>query len=573
MQLTNRIFTTFNLILCIIYWLIVYPISHFGVYLDDSISGSTINLCSFIFIILVITNCLWYLNCNLVFHKSPIINAMGMALVAVTIPLLIHVSNITHAANMVLPYVVSFLLIFSLHQVRYNEEKRNLFIWLILAGNTVNAILHDASYIFQYTIEVPSADVLLSGIGIIVSMYLLLRSKFSSFDIIGNLFAMIILYLYLIHHINLKVIFIFLPSFIALLVLLYNDSIAKGLAISAVIAMCSWIAYCIGFWDGLSLFSELDKYLENTSAHLLTAKDNFLIGQGFGKFAMTNLESNPNYYTEGAYSTFLQLIAVGGIFAVIPLGIACWGVITISFSKKLSLTKQISNFCLILPFVLATIISSISVFSIPVLIALSYILWYVSCQHCTGKKQITSKDIPIKRVTISFICILCLSFTVTGLISISQFDDYKKNNICDKNRDIVNPLIIGDRLMEYEMECVYKHIKILPVVDWIKLYRKVMLDEIIPFHPRRDYLEHLLDLEEYFTQEEKKEVRDLTEKIYPTLLVEFDEIKNQNNTEDSVNESDKSSDNTQAKDEKPLQDEISPKLSDPSEDFSKTGSE
>ena len=536
MVLSNKIFPHINVYLCFIFWIIVFPLTHFAVFLDESILGSSVNLYGIITICLVVANCLWYLNLNLVLHKAEVVRIMSIATVLLCLPLMIHIKDISLCIPLVLPFLITAVVLFSLHQMRYNIQKRNLLLWIIVAGNTVNAIIHDASFVMQYNIDTPPADSILASISITICMYLLLRSRFSAFDIIGNLFTLIILYLYFLHHINIKVIFIIVPSVVILLGLLMKENLKTGLTIIAITAICTWMSYCIGFFDNFDPVSEFSKYSSNTMAHIKTAWNNILLGHGLGTFAMANLEVNPNYYTERAYSTLLHLMAVGGIAAVIPMLTAWYALIKTSLNRFNSLSRQLSNLSIILPFILATVTTSISVFSIPVFFAMCYTIWYVSCQNPVSKKSVTWKQLYIRRVPIAIITTVSLLFFITGIVSLNQISKIEKENICDNlEKRVVNPFIVASRLKEHEMRCVYQGLTVLPVTQWLAAYRRIMMNEIIPYRPKKIFFEHLINLEDHFTEEEKKEIRDLADRLYPTLLLEIEENKKENKEKSKQN--------------------------------------
>ncbi len=525
MEISNKIHTDTNIYLCFIFWFLFFPLSHFAHFLDESILGSTVNLYGIITITLVAANSLWYLNRNLVLHNTEILRNMAVATGFLAIPLILHATEISKSVPMILPFVIVATVVFSLHQIRYSIEKRNLLLWIILAGNTINAMLHDASLVMQYNIETPPADGILTSISIIICMYLLLRSNFSVFNIIGNLFTLIILYLYLLHHINIKVILIIVPSATILLGLLLKEDLKTGLSIIAVGSACTWVAYCLGFFEDFDPVSELSNYITNTMAHINTAWNNFLLGHGLGTFAMANLEVNPNYYTERAYSTVLHLIATGGITALVPLLLYCYAMVKSCLDRKNSLSKQLSNLCLMLPFILSAITTSISVFSTPVFLAMCYAIWYVSCQNSIKKRTVKWNQIYIRRLPIAIITVISLAFFITGIISINQFAKIEKNGDCENLQRIINPIIVGDYLIQHEMKCVYDGLTVIPVAKWLASYRKIMTEEIIPYHPKKVFFEHLINLEEHYTEAEKKEIRDLADKLYPTLLMEIDENK------------------------------------------------
>ena len=524
MVFSNKIFPRINIYLCFIFWIIVFPLTHFAVFLDESILGSSVNLYGIITICLVVANCLWYLNRNLVLHKAEVIRNMSIATALLSLPLLLHISEIGFCIPLVLPFLITAVVLFSLHQIRYSIQKRNLLLWIIVAGNTINAIIHDASFVIQYNIDTPPADGILASISITICMYLLLRSRFSAFDIIGNLFTLIILYLYFLHHINIKVIFITVPSVMILLGLLLKENLKTGLTIIAITTICTWMSYCLGFFDNFDPVSEISKYASDTMAHIKTAWNNILLGHGLGTFAMANLEVNPNYYTERAYSTILHLMAIGGITAVIPMLMAWYALIKTSLNKINSLSRRLSNLSILLPFILATVTTSISVFSIPVFFAMCYTIWYVSCQNPISKKNVTWKQLYIRRVPIAIITSVSLLFFITGIISLNQISKIEKENICDnlQNR-VVNPFIVASRLREHEMRCVYQGLTVFPVAQWLASYRQIMMNEIIPYRPKKIFFEHLINLEDHFTEEEKREVRDLSDRLYPTLLPEMEE--------------------------------------------------
>lgn len=521
MDLSNRIHTKLHIILCALYWVIVFPVSHFQTYLDDTTTGSAINLATIIFVVLVISNCLWYLNRNLIIHRAPVVRNMLIAFLALAAPLLLNASQISHCLPLVLPFLISAAMLFSLHQIRYNMSKRNLLLLLILAGTTVNAILHDATFVMQYNISTPPADGTLSSIGIVVSLYLLLRSRYTAFDIIGNLFALIILYLYFLHHISVKVLFVLVPSFLLLMVLMFRESLRTAFAVTAVLSTCTWIAYTIGFFSDFDPATQFSDFASNTMAHVKTAMSTLWAGHGNGSYAMANLEVNPNYYTERAYSTVLHLIAIGGITAAVPLFIAWYALLGCCISQKTNLDRKLSNLSLILPFILATMTANVSVFSMPVFFAMCTVIWYVSCQSNVTRTPIKWQDLKIRRVPIVIFMVIGLSYGISGLVTLKQFDAIRSSHECDMlNEMLLNPLVISNQVTEYEMTCVYEGLTILPVTQWLEAYRRIVTTEIIPYRPKKVFFEQLITLEEHYTPEERKEIRDLADRLYPGLAEE-----------------------------------------------------
>lgn len=526
MNKANRIFSGINIGLSMVYWLAVFPLSHFGPFLDESTPGSAINIATMFFVILVIANGLWCLSSTLVLHMPRVVRIMLFSLGLVCLDQVIHFRELPNTAPLVLPFLVTALMLFALSQVRCSEYRRNLMLWTILGGCTVNAVMHDVTFVIQYNMEPPQSDSILASIGIAVSLYMLLRARPTVLMVLGNLFALIFLYLYFLHHISVKAVFVVVPSCMVLLGLLFKEKTQIGIMVSAVMLICTWLTHLMEFYADFDLIEELNHYWTNTLAHVRTASAHLLYGHGHGTFAMANLESNPNYYTERAYSTVLHLLTIGGIFALVPLLLAWYALIRTSLGKHLTWTEKAGNICLVLPFILATVVASVSVFSMPVFYAMATVIWYNSAQDEWNKRIIDRKKLVFGRVPIAITTLVLLTYCATALVSIFQLDRIIRNNDCGAIEDhVINPLPFNMQISEFEMTCVYNNLMILPVDTWLARYREIVTKEIIPFHPKKVFFEQLIALEDHYTPEEREEIREMADRLYPTLVMEMDEKK------------------------------------------------
>lgn len=522
-QQSNRLLSQANFFLCAIYWIGIYPISHLSSIFDADSFNTISNLLCVIFMTLISANCLWYLNRNLIIHKSPILKPLLIGLICALISIGIHYQKIVDSLQFILPYLSILIIFFSLHQIRYKEEKRNHIILLLLIGNTLNVIIQDSSLIMHFQVNSNNCDTLLAGISIIISMYLLLRSKFTVFDLIGNLFALIILLLYLLHHLNIQFILINFIPFMILISLLCKENLKIGLSILAIMSICIWVCYYLEFFDSIHLKQEFYDFINNLKSDLRTAKDFFFFGNGFDTFPYAHLQSNPNLYTEKSHSGVLYLVITGGFLALLQVLILWGAMIRYSFGAKITISQQISNLALILPFVTISFTTNETNESLPLMFATIYILWYISCQHTIIRKNVTPLDIKIRRVPIVICTSAILVFSITGILSTEKFNDISRKEQCeDLNSQIINPFVLGKKLVEYDMQCVHTNLTIMPVRQWLDLYKKLELTEIIPYRPRKEIFINLINFSKYYTDEENDEIKQLAEKLYPTIMTELE---------------------------------------------------
>ncbi len=526
-QNSNKPLIKLNFILCALYWLCIYPISHLGVIFDGDNFSIFQNLVCLIFLTLICANCLWYLNRNLIIYKSPIFKALLIPLGLSTLSLIFHIQKITEEFEEILPILSFIIVIFSLHQIRCSEEKRNNIMFLIILGSTINVILQDTSLVAGFSVRTCDCDQLIAGISIIINLYLLLHNRYSIFNLIGNLFIQIILFIFVLHHLNLQFIFISLIPLAILITLLCKENTRIGLSVLAIMGICTWVCYYLGFFKNFNINQEFQDFVVEFKSDLKTAYDFFLFGSGANTFPFAHLHSNPNIYDETPTSALLYRVITGGLLSCLSALTFIGIIIRYSFGSKNNRSQQIANLALTLPLIIIGITTNFTNESITLFMTSAYVIWYVTNQSTINKKTVKPLDIKIRRVPIVLVSSAIIFFCATGIISIKKYNDIIENNQCeDINESIPNPFVLGKMIVKHEMDCVWTNINSITVLDWFENYRRVTMNEIIPYYPYKEIFINLINASDKYTDEQNLEIKTLAEKLYPTIMSEISIMDN-----------------------------------------------
>lgn len=516
-----------NIFIFSFFWLILLPGLHMFQLESSAMSDITTNLSSihsaiiFIYLTLICATCLWYLNQNLILHKIPIIKYFLITLGSILILSFLHIKNYSFPTYLIVQQIIFTVLLFSLHQIRCSELKRHIFILIITIGLTLTCVTKDLGSIVLIRTFDGYTDDLLPFIGLILSLYLFLRAKFNVYLVICNLMTYIILVIQCCQHLNFTNLVIASLSIIFLHALIFKYNKRISFCLIAITLICIELCYILKFFDGLSLVSELNNEYIQLKNTLFTAIDNFWLGSGSNTFSRANLETNPSIFIEFSSSELLSIIIE---FGFLGGAIYLWQSFKLLKTSLNSLGNSkiiYSNLFLILPFLIITVYSKCYTSSLLSLVIFSYVIWIITCETPIQKIKITYKDLYIRRVPIILLTVLLISYFSTGLISIFKFKNLYENNNCEnivKNK-LLNPFYISEKYNIFLYSCIFNAGMKLPSSQLINYYHEYMMENVIPYKPKRTFVKKLLKAKEYYNEDNRKNIEDLAGKLYPELVI------------------------------------------------------
>lgn len=519
---SNLPFVKANFMLLAIYWIIIYPVSHLEAVYEGDEYHIVSNLLCLIFTTLICANCLWYLNRNLVFYRTNSLKILLATLGLSLLPVAVHIQQGMETLEFIQTTLIITVLFFSLHQMRCNKDTRHRIIFLMVQGCTLNVILQDISPIIGYSVHTSECDLLLAGIAIIIDLYLLLRTGYTVFNLISKFFILVVLLLYVLHHLNIQFILVTVIPLLIIIFQLCRETPRTAISVLAIMAICIWVSHYLGFFKYFSPITELGEYISELITEVRTAQHVILLGNGANTFPFAHLLVYPNVYVPKPLSGILSATIHGGIFSLLSQLTLCFFLFKYSFGTKTSSSEHISTLTLTLPFIAICLTTTHLYDCIPMVVSTAYIMWFISCQHTVTKTTVKPLEIKIRRVPIALITASLLIFSVTGLVSVYRYQRIINTAQCDDiNAQIPNPFVLGKRLVDHEMHCVWNNLNTLPVQKWFDLYRHIEMNEIIPYRPRREIFINLMQSKSRYTPEQNQQIEDLAVKLYPTILTEI----------------------------------------------------
>lgn len=526
-----------NFYLFMILWIFFVPCLHFVSSINDDLILTFINYIDYIFIACF---CFWgllFLCKNLTIYKATFVNIALLAVLAIMIAGLFHLSTISFMPNELFPYTSLLFLLFSLHQITYSQVERLHFLFIIVIGTSLSTCFVLFAQIFNIEIHISPFDQILPYIGIVIAFYLL-TTKLTIYYIIGIILSSIILFIAALQYITIETVVVAFVPIIGLWIFILKSNKTEGISLLVIMTSCLIIAYFLNFFAQIDFSNDYQLLKTELTASLTTLQDHFILGTGYSTFSLANLSSNPNFYLEHSSSFFLKLAIECGLLGTIAWIIIIYATFYLIFNNPLPINTKIINFLLVWPFVIMYYQSSFMHNNALSHIMLAFILWQIGC--CNKVKSTPTTVIYLSRRGLSKVSLvifftLLQVFLISGTISIKQMSSLEKQGNCENiSEKILNPFSVGLHKTQLEFKCLYHTGMNLPSTQLLNAYLNHGIPEAVYFNPKIEYFQNLKEAYHLYKDEEKEKVKELIATYYPMIEIPQDD---QNKDQDEISSS------------------------------------